>query len=177
MQQGFRGVPDDKQAHSRAQGLLVCSRFSDVQTTDRYTTGFGFQVCSSSFSGVSDDRQTNSRVSGFRRSFGFGSRFILESAKAATVTWIRWMQINGERHQAREERVHRERVVGGDDRTGGRMPRVRQREVREAQSEKGTIWRKEEVRPGGFEEGSVKVKGPSKQTAGSRSGSTSAQAT
>ena len=56
------------------------------------------------------------------------------------------------------------------------MPRVRQRAVREAQSGNGMSWQKEDVRPGGLEEGSVKAKGPRRQTVGSRSGSTSAQA-
>jgi len=59
---------------------------------------------------------------------------------------------------------------------GGMMPRVRQRAVREAQSGNGMSWQKEDVRPGGLEEGSVKAKGPRRQTVGSRSGSTSAQA-
>ena len=76
----------------------------------------------------------------------------------------------------REERVQRERVVGGKDMIGGMMPRVRQRAVREAQSGNGRSWRKEDVRPGGLEDGSVKEKGPRRQTVGSRSGSTSAQA-
>jgi hypothetical protein len=59
---------------------------------------------------------------------------------------------------------------------GGRIPRERQRSVREAQSGKGIIWRKEEVRPGGLEVGSVKDNGPRRQTEGSSSGRTSAQA-
>jgi hypothetical protein len=39
----------------------------------------------------------------------------------------------------REERVQRERAVGGEARTGGRMPWEIQRPVREAQSAKGSI--------------------------------------
>lgn len=73
-------------------------------------------------------------------------------------------------------RVHRERAVGGEERTGGKMPEERQRAVREAQRDIGSIWRKEEVRPGGLEEGAVKRKGPKRQTVESRSGRISAQA-
>ena len=76
----------------------------------------------------------------------------------------------------REERGQRERVVGGEDMVRGMMPRVRQRAVREAQSGNGMSWRKEDVRPGGLEDGSVKEKGPRRQTVGSGSGSTSDQA-
>jgi hypothetical protein len=78
--------------------------------------------------------------------------------------------------EAREERVQREREVGGEERIGGRMPEETQRVVREDQSGKGSIWRKEEVRPGGLEAGSVKEKGPRRQMDGSRRGRTSAQA-
>jgi hypothetical protein len=79
--------------------------------------------------------------------------------------------------EGREERVQRERVVDGEERMGGRMPREMQRAVREAQNGKGIIWRNEEVRPGGLRVGSVKEKGPRRQTEGSKSGRTSAQAT
>jgi hypothetical protein len=75
-----------------------------------------------------------------------------------------------------EERVQRERLVGGEERTGGRMPRETHKAVRDAQRENGIIWRKEEVRPGGLEEGSEKEIGPKRQTEGSRRGRTSAQA-
>jgi hypothetical protein len=44
-----------------------------------------------------------------------------------------------------EERVQRERLVGREERTGGRMPRETHKAVRDAQRENGIIWRKEEV--------------------------------
>jgi hypothetical protein len=73
-----------------------------------------------------------------------------------------------------EERVQRERL--GEKRTGGRMPRETHKAVRDAQQENGSIWRKEEVRPGGLEEGSEKEIGPKRQMEGSRRGRTSAPA-
>jgi hypothetical protein len=78
--------------------------------------------------------------------------------------------------EAREERVQRDREVGGEERIGGKMPEETQRVVREDQSGKGSIWRKEEVRPEGLEAGLVKEKGPRRQMDGSRRGRTSAQA-
>ena len=56
------------------------------------------------------------------------------------------------------------------------MPREMHRSASEAQSSNGSIWRKDEARPGGLEVGSRKEKGLRRQTEGSRSGSTSAQA-
>jgi hypothetical protein len=56
------------------------------------------------------------------------------------------------------------------------MPHAMQRAVREAQEERGSICRKLEVRPGGLEAGLAKDSGPRRQTEGSRSGRTSAQA-
>ena len=44
-----------------------------------------------------------------------------------------------------EERVQRERLVGGEERTGGRMPRETHKVVRDAQRENGIIWQNEEV--------------------------------
>ena len=76
-----------------------------------------------------------------------------------------------------EERVQRERLVGGEERTGGRMLRETHKAVRrDAQRENGSIWQKEEVRPGGLEEGSKKEIGPKRQREGSRRGRTLAQA-
>jgi hypothetical protein len=46
-----------------------------------------------------------------------------------------------QRGRVRVERVQRERVVGGEERTGGIMPRERHKVVKEAQAEKGTDWR------------------------------------
>jgi hypothetical protein len=45
----------------------------------------------------------------------------------------------GVSQEAREEQVQREREVGGEERTGGRMPEETQRVVREDQSWKGII--------------------------------------
>ena len=56
------------------------------------------------------------------------------------------------------------------------MPQETHNTIRDAQHGKGSIWRKEEVRPGGLEEGSKKESGPKRQTEGSRRGRTSAQA-
>ena len=85
-------------------------------------------------------------------------------------------EIEGQ-EERREEQVQREREIGEEERTGGRMPREMHRSVSEAQSSKGSIWRKDEVGPGGLEVGSRKEKGPRRQTEqGSGSGSTSAQA-
>jgi hypothetical protein len=53
----------------------------------------------------------------------------------------------------------REQAVGGDESTGGRMPRERQRSVSAAQDGKGSNWRKEEVRPGRLAEGLAKDSG------------------
>jgi hypothetical protein len=66
-----------------------------------------------------------------------------------------------------EERVQQERLVGGEEKTGGRMPCETHKAVRDAQRE---------VRPGGLEEGSEKEIDPKRQTEGSRRGRTSAQA-
>ena len=44
-----------------------------------------------------------------------------------------------------EERVQQERLVGGEERTGGRMPHETHKAVRDAQWENGSICRKEEV--------------------------------
>jgi hypothetical protein len=44
-----------------------------------------------------------------------------------------------------EERLQRERLVGGEERTGGRMPRETHKAVRDAQREIGIIWQNEEV--------------------------------
>jgi hypothetical protein len=78
--------------------------------------------------------------------------------------------------QRREARVQRERVVGGEDKIGGRMPLETQRVVSKAQRENGSVWRKEEVRPGGLEDGAEKENGPRRETAGLRRGRTSAHA-
>jgi hypothetical protein len=56
------------------------------------------------------------------------------------------------------------------------MPRERQRLVSNPHEAEGRSWRKEEVRPIGFVEGSEKQKSSSRQTVGSRRGRTSAQA-
>jgi hypothetical protein len=56
------------------------------------------------------------------------------------------------------------------------MPRDIQIIVREFQNGSGSICRKEEVQPGGFEEGAAKENGPKRQVAGSSKGITSAQA-
>ena len=50
------------------------------------------------------------------------------------------------------------------------MPQETHNTIRDAQHGKGSIWRKEEVRPGGLEEGSEKDIGPKKTTAGSSKG-------
>ena len=90
------------------------------------------------------------------------------TAAAAADGSSRCREIEGQ--EEREERVQRERRVGGEDKIGGRMPREMHRSASEAQSSKGSIWRKDEVRPGGLEVGSRKEKGPRRQTEGSRSG-------
>jgi hypothetical protein len=56
------------------------------------------------------------------------------------------------------------------------MPLETQRVVSEAQRENGSVWRKEEVRPGGLEDGAEKENGPRRETAGLRRGRTSAHA-
>jgi hypothetical protein len=66
--------------------------------------------------------------------------------------------------------------VGGEEKIGGRMPLETQRAVREAQRENGSVWRKEEVRPGGLEDGAAKENGPRRETAGLGRGNTSDQA-
>jgi hypothetical protein len=53
-----------------------------------------------------------------------------------------------------------ERAEGGHARIGGRMPRKRQKVVRESQRAEGRNWRKEGVRPGGLSGGERKEKGP-----------------
>jgi hypothetical protein len=72
--------------------------------------------------------------------------------------------------------VHRERAEGGLARIGEMIPRETQKDVRAVQIGNGSIWRKELVRPGGLEMGSVKEKGPNKQVEGSSKGRGSAQA-
>jgi hypothetical protein len=56
------------------------------------------------------------------------------------------------------------------------MPEERQMTVRETQTERGSIWQKEEVRSGEWEEGAINESGPRRQTEGSRRGRMSAQA-
>ena len=48
------------------------------------------------------------------------------------------------------------------------MPRETHKAVRDAQRENGIIWRKEEVRPGGLEEGSEEETAPCSKRQGAR---------
>ena len=59
---------------------------------------------------------------------------------------------------------------------GGRIPRDKQEEVKDAHREKGMIWRREGVRSQRAWEGLAKEKGPKRQTWWSERGMISAQA-
>jgi hypothetical protein len=117
---GFQWTASAAAAAAAAAGFLGCFRSSGISGVYEFQSCRNFWssgVCSSSATG------------------------------AAGTTWIAAVDFDtpdtlkeqGESQEEQEERVQWEQAVGGEDESGGRMPRVRQMAASEVQSKKESI--------------------------------------
>jgi hypothetical protein len=139
---------------SSGVGFLCLQQQQRQRTTaaDRGSTQRVFScLCLYVFSSSSSSGQQQQTAAAHSKEVHSGFSVLEDTNRSRSEDFIHRIQAEAKgTHEDREERVQREQVVGGEDRIGGMMPRVRQRAVREAQSGNGMSWRKEDVRPGGL---------------------------